>query len=52
MLTDKPSIILITEIMASGKSTVAHLLAERFEKSVHLRGNIFRRPLQNEASLK
>jgi len=43
MLTEEPSIILITGIMASGKSTVAQLLAEQFEKSVHLRGDIFRR---------
>jgi len=46
MLED-PSIILITGIMASGKSTVAQLLAERFEKSVHLRGDIFRRMIVN-----
>lgn len=43
MLSEAPSIILITGIMASGKSTVAQLLSERFEKSVHLRGDIFRR---------
>lgn len=36
-------IFLITGVMASGKSTVAELLARRFEKSVHLRGDIFRR---------
>jgi cytidylate kinase len=29
--------------MASGKSTVAQLLAERFERSVHVRGDVFRR---------
>ncbi len=43
MITEHPSIILVTGIMASGKSTVAQLLSERFEKSVHLRGDIFRR---------
>ncbi|RCW42175.1 hypothetical protein DFP97_1184 [Paenibacillus prosopidis] len=32
------SIILVTGIMASGKSTVAQLLSEKFDKSVHLRG--------------
>lgn len=42
MLTE-PSIILVTGIMASGKSTVAQLLSERFEKSVYLRGDIFRK---------
>ncbi|PGZ94935.1 phosphotransferase [Bacillus pseudomycoides] len=29
--------------MASGKSTVAELMAKKFEKSVHLRGDIFRK---------
>lgn len=36
MLAKDPIIILITGIMASGKSTVAQLLSERFEKSVHV----------------
>ena len=36
-------IILMTGPMASGKSTVAELLAARFPKAVHLRGDIFRR---------
>lgn len=47
MLTERPSIILITGIMASGKSTVAQILSERFEKSVHLRGDMFRRMIVN-----
>ena len=33
----------ITGVMAAGKSTVAELLAQRFEKGVHLRGDVFRR---------
>lgn len=33
----------VTGIMASGKSTIAQLLAENAEKSVHLRGDNFRR---------
>jgi predicted kinase len=37
------SIILITGIQAAGKSTVAQLLAERLPRSVHLRGDVFRR---------
>lgn len=45
-MTD-PEIILITGIMASGKSTVAQALAERLPKSVHLRGDIFRRMIVN-----
>lgn len=36
-------IYVITGVMASGKSTVAELLAREFTKSVHLRGDAFRR---------
>lgn len=36
-------IIVITGLMASGKSTVAQLLAQRFSLGVHLRGDAFRR---------
>lgn len=42
-----PSIILITGIMAAGKSTVAQALAERLPRSVHLRGDLFRRMIVN-----
>lgn len=38
-----PSLILITGNMAAGKSTVAQALAERLPRSVHLRGDVFRR---------
>jgi len=47
MLIKEPAIILITGIMASGKSTVAQLLSQRFEKSVHLRGDIYRKMIVN-----
>lgn len=40
-------IILITGLMAAGKSTVAQALAERLLKSVHLRGDLFRRMIVN-----
>ncbi len=40
-------IFLITGIMAAGKSTVAQLLAERLEKSVHVRGDMFRKMIVN-----
>jgi len=43
-----PCIILVTGIMASGKSTVAQLLAEHFDKSVHLRGDVFRKMIVND----
>lgn len=39
----RKAIYIITGVMAAGKSTVAELLAKRLEKSVHLRGDIFRR---------
>ncbi|HLY86147.1 MAG TPA: GrpB family protein [Gaiellaceae bacterium] len=39
----KPAIYLISGPMAAGKSTVARALAERFERSVHLEGDLFRR---------
>ncbi|WP_438021591.1 AAA family ATPase [Sorangium sp. So ce315] len=42
-LPESPSIILITGLMAAGKSTVAQALAERLPRSVHVRGDVFRR---------
>lgn len=38
-----PDILVVTGIMASGKSTVAQALAERLPRAVHLRGDLFRR---------
>lgn len=40
-----PELFVVTGIMAAGKSTVAQALAMRFTKSVHLRGDIFRRSI-------
>lgn len=37
------AIVLITGIQAAGKSTVAQALAERLPRSVHVRGDLFRR---------
>lgn len=37
------AIYIITGVMAAGKSTVAEILAKTLEKSVHLRGDIFRK---------
>lgn len=37
------TIILVTGIQAAGKSTVAQALAERLDRSVHVRGDLFRR---------
>ncbi|MET7853744.1 AAA family ATPase [Streptomyces avermitilis] len=40
-------IYLITGIPAAGKSTIAQLLAERLPRSVHVRGDLFRRMVVN-----
>ncbi|GAA3690666.1 hypothetical protein GCM10022204_02050 [Microlunatus aurantiacus] len=40
-------VIVITGAMAAGKSTVAELLAHRLERSVHIRGDVFRRMVVN-----
>ena len=41
------AVILITGAQAAGKSTVAQLLAERLPRSVHVRGDLFRRMVIN-----
>ena len=41
--SERRAVFLITGISAAGKSTVAQLLAERFPRSVHVRGDAFRR---------
>ena len=40
-------VIMVTGAMAAGKSTVANLLAERLPRSVHIRGDLFRRMVVN-----
>ncbi|MEU2667092.1 AAA family ATPase [Micromonospora sp. NBC_01740] len=40
---ETPSVVLISGIMAAGKSTVAEALARRLPRAVHLRGDVFRR---------
>ena len=40
-------ILVVTGIMASGKSTIAQALAEHWSPSVHLRGDLFRRMIVN-----
>jgi len=38
-----PQILVVTGIMAAGKSTVAQAIAERLPRAVHLRGDVFRK---------
>jgi cytidylate kinase len=38
-----PAVVLITGVMAAGKSTVAELLARRLPRAAHVRGDLFRR---------
>ena len=38
----KGKVVVITGVMASGKSTIAELLAKQFERAVHVRGDLFR----------
>lgn len=39
------AVVLITGVMAAGKSTVAELLARRLSRAAHIRGDVFRRML-------
>lgn len=41
------TVIIVTGIQAAGKSTVAQALAERFDRSAHVRGDLFRRMVVN-----
>lgn len=41
------TVFLMTGIQAAGKSAVAQALAERLERSVHVRGDLFRRMVVN-----
>jgi len=42
-LASRNSVFLITGISAAGKSTVGELLALRFERGVHVKGDVYRR---------
>ena len=39
----QPALIVVTGIMAAGKSTIAHLLAQRFERGVHIEADVLQR---------
>lgn len=49
-IASRPRLFIITGAMAVGKSTVAQALAERLEKSVHLRGDVFRKMIASGAA--
>lgn len=42
-ISDPTGVVVVTGIMAAGKSTVAQALAERLPKSAHVRGDVYRR---------
>ena len=42
-LLDVQPVVVVTGISASGKSTVSALLASRFDRGVHVKGDVFRR---------
>jgi cytidylate kinase len=42
-LLDERPVVLITGISAAGKTTVAERLARRFDRGVHVKGDVFRR---------
>ena len=46
---DGPGIIVISGVMAAGKSTVARLLAERFERGVHIEADALHRMIVSGA---
>jgi predicted kinase len=43
MQPEPPAVVVITGLMAAGKSTIAQLLAEQLPRSAHVRGDSFRR---------
>ena len=47
MSDPRGKVIVITGAMAAGKSTVAELLAQRLTRSVHIRGDVFRKMVVN-----
>ncbi len=47
MDSSRGRVIVITGAMAAGKSTVAELLAQRLPRSVHIRGDVFRKMVVN-----
>ena len=48
-MATEPALIVVTGIMASGKSTVARLLAERFAKGVHVEADVLQQMIVSGA---
>lgn len=48
--TDEPIVTVVTGVMAAGKSTVADLLAARFDKTAIVPGDVFRKMIVRGAS--
>src|SRR6266496_2422692 len=46
---DVPMFIVVTGIMAAGKSTIAHLLAQRFVRGVHVEADVLQRMIVSGA---
>jgi predicted kinase len=44
----RAGVLVVTGVMAAGKSTVSELLARRLERAVHLRGDVFRRMIVSD----
>ena len=42
-MTDAHVVVLVTGISAAGKSTVGDMLARRFDRAVHVQGDVYRR---------
>ena len=47
---DRMHLFVVTGIMASGKSTIADQLARKYDRSVHVRGDMFRRMIVSGGS--
>jgi chloramphenicol 3-O-phosphotransferase len=47
---DRPAIIVVTGIMAAGKSTIAHLLAGRFARGVHIEADALQQMIVSGAA--
>lgn len=49
-MATEPALIVVTGIMAAGKSTVARLLAERFPKGVHIEADVLQQMVVSGAA--